>query len=449
MMRSHRLVLFALTALGSPALLTWGAAPPPPRRGPLPARVDNSVHKYFPPILRQRGGSCAQVTAIQNLFAYEINLLRDRSSHEPRNQYPAHFTWLCLNDARGTGSSASGGWIIAREMGVPTLDAYGDRYGYFRDSGWMSGYDRYFQAMHNRVESWGTFPLRTPEDLRKVKAWLHNHDDPAQKVGGLLYFLALWRGRKEVKVPAGQYEAGKTLYLSWGEQLAHAMTLVGYDDDVGYDVNGDGLITNDVDLDGDGKLTLADHERGAFLFANSKGTDFGDSGKAYVLYRVWGLKDGGARPTLYWVKPKKDYRPTLTLKLRFSFSDRSALRLSAGFARDPKADAPDRVFRPAVFNGRLRVGSVPMRGRNNPDPIEIGLDLSHLADSTGGPAGKFFLTLDRRDGSGAAGELLQASVRSYHEDRLVREHPFVFKEGKFGGSPLRLSLVVPDKVATR
>jgi hypothetical protein len=445
-MHSHRFLLAALTALGTPALLAWAAAPP--ERTTLPARVDNSLHKYFPPILRQRGGSCAQVTAIQNLFAYEINLLRDRSSMEPSNQYPAHFTWLCLNDARGCGSSASGGWTIAREIGVPTLDAYGDRYGYSHDCGWMSGYDRYFQAMHNRVDSWGTLRLRTAEDLRKVKAWLHNHGDPNQKVGGLLYFLVGWRGRKDVKIPAGQHEAGKTLFLSWGDQFTHAMTLVGYDDHVGYDVNGDGKITNDVDIDGDGKVTLADRERGAFLFANSRGTDFGDSGKAYVLYRAWAVKDGGARPTLYWVRPKKDYRPTVTLKLAFSFSDRSALRLSAGVAPDSKADSPARTFRPALFNGQLRVGSVPMRGRNNPRPIEIGLDLSHLAGAfADGTGGKFFLTLDRCGDSDATGELRQASVRFYHEDRLAGEHPFAFKDGTFGERPLRLSLVAPGKAA--
>jgi hypothetical protein len=89
-----------------------------------------------------------------------------------------------------------------------------------------------------------------------------------------------------------------------------------------------------------------------------------------------------------------------------------------------------------------------MRGRNNLQPIEIGLDLSHLAGAlAGGTGGKFFLTLDRRDGSDAAGELLQASVRFYRRDRLTREHKFAFKGGKFGDRPLRLSVVASDKLA--
>jgi hypothetical protein len=90
-----------------------------------------------------------------------------------------------------------------------------------------------------------------------------------------------------------------------------------------------------------------------------------------------------------------------------------------------------------------------MRGRDNPRPIEIGLDLSHLADCLrGGSAGKFFLTLDRRRGSDATGELLHASVRFYHEGKLTREQPFAFKDGKFGDRPLRLSLS-SDKLAGR
>src|SRR4051794_34359707 len=101
-----------------PVALSSAAAPPPviisiPAKDPTKqapfSRVDNSTLKFFPPILQQHGGSCAQVTAIQNVFGYEMNLLRGLSSREEKNQYPAHFTWLCLNNAQGKGSNAQGG----------------------------------------------------------------------------------------------------------------------------------------------------------------------------------------------------------------------------------------------------------------------------------------------------------------------------------------------------
>ena len=36
----------------------------------LPQYVDNSVNKYFPPIIDQYGGSCAQASSIGYVFTY-------------------------------------------------------------------------------------------------------------------------------------------------------------------------------------------------------------------------------------------------------------------------------------------------------------------------------------------------------------------------------------------
>jgi hypothetical protein len=408
----------------------------------LPERLDNSVLKYFPPILKQAGGSCAQQAAVHNCYCYEVNLLRDLDARFIENQYPAHWTWNCLNNADGKGSNGNAGWKIINEMGVPSVDVYGDRYGLFKDAGWISGYDKYYKAMHNRIAKSGSLPMRTIADLEKVKGYLFNHNDPNNKVGGVLYFSMDWKNNKKVKIPTGQYEAGKTLITAWGKDGGHAMTYVGYDDNVGYDINGDGKITNDIDITGDGKVDLADWERGAFIFADSKGTGYGDQGKAYVMYRVCALKEGTTRPNVSWVRPLENYQPRITMMLKFTCNDRSALRLSAGASGDPAAASPSATFKPGIYNGVYKVGSVPVRGKDNHEPIEIGLDVSQFGEVLSGlDTGKFFLKLACKDGSKAKGELLAAAVRYYDaEGRLVRVRNFTIADGNFGEQALDLAI---------
>jgi hypothetical protein len=423
--------------------LILAADPPKKADAKVPIRVDNSESKYFPTIIEQKGNSCAQVAAVHYVFAYEMNRLRDAAGASPKNQYPDHFTWNCLSNGLWTGCSAIDGWAIIREMGIPSVEAYGEPFHLHLRAGWPSGYDIYYQAMRNRIERWGALPVRTPEDLEVVKGYLRNHGDPKQKSGGILLFGLQSQLRKNVIIPKGQHEAGKTLVTGWGIDGQHSMAIVGYDDEVGFDVNGDGKITNDVDLDGDGKITLADWERGAFIAVDPLGPFTADHGKSYVLYRLCALspKQGGGGGTVWWVEPKQ-HEPSLTLRIKFKFDDRAALRFSVGIAGDPEADKPARSYQPGILNGRYKVGEVPMRGRDERDAIEMGLDLSDIASGLkDSKTGKFILNLSRKNGSRAKGEVLEAAILFYEKGKLAQTLPFVIKDGKFGEKPLELTVM--------
>ena len=63
------------------------------------------------------------------------------------------------------------------------------------------------------------------------------------------------------------------------------MVYAGFDQSIGRDCNGDGRITSDIDITGDGLVTLADREQGAFLAVNPWGRSWGDRGMAWVLFR--------------------------------------------------------------------------------------------------------------------------------------------------------------------
>ncbi len=77
----------------------------------LPVSVDNSLNKYFPPLIDQKGGSCAQASAIGYMFTYEINRLLDRdASATPANRFSYQYTYNLVNEGKDNGSF---GWDLS------------------------------------------------------------------------------------------------------------------------------------------------------------------------------------------------------------------------------------------------------------------------------------------------------------------------------------------------
>ena len=85
----------------------------------LPTSVDNSKTKYFPPILSQRGGSCAQASAIGYMLTYELNRLLDRdASASAENRMDYLFSWNMLNGGEDQGGFAEEGLYLAQRYGM-------------------------------------------------------------------------------------------------------------------------------------------------------------------------------------------------------------------------------------------------------------------------------------------------------------------------------------------
>jgi hypothetical protein len=107
-------------------------------------------------------------------------------------------------------------------------------------------------------------------------------------------------------------------------------------------VNGDGKITNDIDINNDGKVTLADWERGAFIVVNSWGQSWSKDGKIYLLYSAM-VDPTWERGNYLGRIEVSRYIPQSTLKLKLTCSNRSALRVTIGIAGDKDATMPQRL----------------------------------------------------------------------------------------------------------
>jgi hypothetical protein len=423
----------------------------------LPSRVDNSTRPEFPPIYKQQWGACGQFAAVASIFTYEMNVLNGSIADTDATRFPAHFSWNMMNHAENKGSEAYHGWEVAKRIGVPTAKSYGgvrlDKIGV-----WPNGYGIWREAMEYRVSGYRYSPANTIEQLNEARGWLfdRNQAKPNQKTAGGLFALDGRMGELKkvtVTIPEGEHAAGEDLWTRWGPSgYGHGITCAGYDDEVGYDLNGDGKITNDLDLNDDGKVTLADWERGAYIVVNSWGKEWSKDGKIYLLYSAM-IDPTWKRGNYLGRAEVSRYLPRTTLKLKLACNDRTDLRMTIGIAGDPNAKAPEHDFTPEAFNGWPLFsggngGHVPLAGPNDETPLEVGIDLTALLkklspDQDG--KGRLFLQLSRADGSDASGELHECAIRTYDSKGVfIRESKVKIADGNFGKTPLKIEPIVSD-----
>ena len=292
----------------------------------LPYEVNNAETEFFRPIHDQgRDGSCAQGSGLGYTFTYEVNSRKGITSKQLENQYPIYYTWNYLNEGDGVGTFSVDGWEIAKTGGIP-LATYTDNSitstvdGKKNYKKWYSGYDLYYNAMHNRVDWHGSIAIDSPEKLEIVKRWFYDRGT-GSKAGGILNFSA-GNDRRRDTLPEGTEEAGKQIIKEWRHSSEHAMTFVGYNDSVRFDLNGDGLFTNDIDITQDGIVDMKDWEIGALIVANTYGEDWADGGYSYMMYRLLAVdqpSEGGIgnRHRIFAMAPKEKYSPKLTFKTTF------------------------------------------------------------------------------------------------------------------------------------
>lgn len=369
----------------------------------LPVIVDNSLNKYFRPIFNQTNGCCGQASGIGYNFTYAINFARDLASNTTQTQYPTHYTYNFLNGGADNGSFYFDGWEVINANGCPNVNTYGGMYSTL--TSWISGYDKYYSAMQNRTLDVFTIDVSTLQGLIILKAWMNDQLN-GSSVGGLANFSAGVTadpsGKFSMKtLPTGTPEAGKVVITHWDSEVNHAMTFVGYNDDIRFDFNGDGQYTNNKDIDGNGILDIRDFEIGGLIMVNSWGESFGNRGKAYVPYKLLAepKTNGGIGSSIvHVIRAKAAYTPKATIKATITHTSREKLRITAGVSANPSATKPDYILQASIFN--YQGGNYSMQGgiREGDKTIEIGLDITPLLSYiNSSQVAKFFLVVIEKE----------------------------------------------------
>lgn len=429
-----------------------------------PDHVNNAETKHFPPVFNQHGGSCGSASRISYMFSYELAAYRDLDGSDPANHYPSHFVWLHTNSPGNQGKDA-----FVMHVGVPSAATYGGQtYSSLfggqdcadPDFGWMQGYDKWFEAMHNRMLQPSNFPVNvgTEEGREAVKNWLWNHNgDNSFAAGGIcgigVASGGIWKDIPKTANNNAIGVGGKGYVHQWGTQVDHALTIVGYDDRIEFDLDKDGVY-GEPEAD----------ELGAWIIVNSWGL-WENAGFIYCPYAhgVPAFNGDGTVPNNFWTpeiyRVRKDYRPLRTIKLEMDYSRRSEIALSAGISADLNATEPEKTvsFVHFTYAGDGNYGNsnpapeVPMLGRwadgqLHTEPMEFGYDLTDLTDGYDMNAPlKYFFIVDTKSWAQGKGTIHNASIMDYQYDLQGLETPFGVGEGveiKNAGNKTIISVIV-------
>ena len=426
-----------------------------------PDHVNNAETKHFPPVFNQDGGSCGSASRICYMFSHELAAYRDLDGSDPKNYYPSHFVWLHTNSPDQNKDK------FVTHVGVPSAATYGGQtysslFGYQEDTnedfGWMQGYDKWFEAMHNRMLQPSNFPVSvaTEEGREAVKNWLWNHNGDNDFAAGGICGIGVASACETSAIPKTATNesiglAGKQYVMHWGQQVDHALTIVGYDDRIEFDLDNNG-VAGEVEKD----------EVGAWIIVNSWGPWWKNGGFVYCPYAK-GVPTKTSTSANAWMpeiyRVRKDYRPLRTIKLEMDYSRRSEIALSAGISADLDATEPEKTVSFVHFtyagdghNGNSNPApEVPMLGRwadgkLHTEPMEFGYDLTDLTDGydMSQPL-KYFFIVDSRTWAQGNGTIHQASIMDYRFDQLGIETPFGVGEGvtiKNQGGQTIISVIV-------
>jgi hypothetical protein len=364
-------------------------------RSALPVSVDNSKLKFFPAVFSQgANNSCSQASGVRYAYTYEVNRILDRDAQQSsENTFCYHFTWNYLNEGKNEGSHAYTGYELMKQCGAVTMADMNDESAATSQTTWLTGYEKYIKAMKYRVNGYEKITLKTQDGIERFKRYLVDHGN-GEATGGVATFSCYTENWGNISYKGPSNEGINEIVTRIGKDGPHALTIVGYDDKVEYDFNGNG--------------TIEDNERGAFIFVNSWGTYWGDKGKCYIPYSMFltaasegGLSESDSEACI--VIPRIE-EPKLVYKIKITYNRRNELFFTFGANDGVGKDIPLEETKVTSSIMNLQGGAYPMRGDGSLaefKTIEVALNYSEYFDIVKGfTEPKFFLNIRRTAASG-------------------------------------------------
>jgi C1A family cysteine protease len=328
-----------LAPMGQEASFTASAAPADtvgdtgPNTVSLPGSVDNSTSSAFPPIRSQGSiGSCAAWATTYYQFTYETNLARGRtaSSGDNSNIFSPKWTYDLVNGGQDAGSSFSDCYQVEMKNGAASWAAFPYDTNYLA---WPLTGSTWLDALNYRPQTWGQiYNSDVDQEISAIKTQLANGH--VLVIGTYVYsWVQKTVGNDPATTDDDAFAGQKIAAYMNGASGGHGMTIVGYNDSIWCDLNGNGVVDSG--------------EKGAFKIANSWGTSDWNSGYRWVSYDAvrqasavaaygsWPTSDrysGGifCNGTVYSLTVSASYAPSLVAEVTLNAENRGQMVVSLG-----------------------------------------------------------------------------------------------------------------------
>lgn len=236
----------------------------------LPLAVDNSLLQWFPPIRDQGSlGSCVAFAAGYYQLSYMIAREKGIAINNADNstKYSPKFIYNMINGGGDGGSYTVDAYILMLQHGaaVWSLVPYDSNY-----LSWVTDATTWREALKARANTAVYIDnVGTNEGMLLVKKLLNN--GYILTAGTYAYSWVLTPVRDNpATTDDNSYIGQEAIYWQNGLDGGHFITIVGYNDNLWIDINGN--------------LTVDANELGAFKIANSWGTSWGNSGFVWASY---------------------------------------------------------------------------------------------------------------------------------------------------------------------
>lgn len=381
----------------------------------LPSKVDNSKLACFPPIGNQgRLGSCVGWASTYYHATHEYGLVNGiNNKTSSKGIRSPKWTYNMINFGQDSGSYPNDAYELLRTNGAVGLTEFPYDSNYRQ---WDLKTQDWISAISYRMNAPQFITIKGTSDIDIVKQILNN--------GHLVTFLTYansWQFTKVATDPSQSNPYAGQRAISWmnGNSGGHHITIVGYDDNVWIDVNGNGKVDAG--------------EKGAFLVANSWGTGWANSGYIWISYDAFyknsmvvnGPSNNRRQiaSMLFSTTAKSpNYTPKAVAKFSLSQAVRKDLKVSLG-ASSTSATTPSKKFTSGALS--QDGGNYAFDGQSpRLETATFALDLTDLLPTTS-LAQKYYLILeDKTSGN-------KTTLNSYSILDLVNS-----KEITFTGTPL-------------
>lgn len=305
----------------------------------LPSSVNNSTLLSFPPIGNQQSeGSCVGWATTYYQATHELGLLNGyNNKSSTAHVLSPRWTYNLLNDGYDGGLYASEAFQLLEQNGAVGIESWPYISGQYRP--WDVQQQDWISALNHRtgrVQYISGIDV-SQNNLPLIKQLLVNGHVVTYGT-----YISSWMYTTIKNDPSypNPYVGQKACHYMNGTSGGHFMTIVGYDDNLWIDVNGNGQIDPG--------------EKGAFLVANSWGSSYGNSGYMWVAYDAL-LKTssvaGGPttrspimRDRVYSFVPKAPgYTPKLIAQFSLSHTRRNQFSIEGGIGNTSN-NAPSQLL---------------------------------------------------------------------------------------------------------